>query len=212
MTEMEDQEQLERLKAFWIDYGRIILWVALVVCVGAFSWVFYSNHRENKVMDSSSVYVSLQQSVVKNDTSAVSTDLNKMKNDYASTEFAVIAHLDAAKFYFDRKEYDAAAEALLWAKDHTKDKAEKAMTLLRLSTVYLQAGKLDEALSVLNVKDFPDAFLAAFYEQKGDVYFAKAMKDDASQAYSDAMDALGANSGNNSTPSPLLQLKLDSVN
>ena len=152
----------------------------------------------------------LQQKITMAITQKNDNELTKLldlaRENFRYNEMILVAgFLESAKFYFDNNKLDDAAKALLWVKDNVKDGAVKAISTLRLSSVYLEQKKFDEAIDVLNQDKVPDAFQALFYEQKGDVYLTNHMKAEAKQAYSDAIEVLG------DQVTPILKLKLNTI-
>lgn len=192
MSELDDFERAQQLKEFWAKYGRWIVLSSVLFIGLIFFWVFYQNNSSKNRMEAADLQQKIAVAITQKNDNELSKLLETARTDFRHNEMILVAgFLESAKFYFDNNKLDDAAKALLWVKDNVKDGAVKSIATLRLSSVYLEQKKFDDAINVLNQDKVPEAFQALFYEQKGDVYLANHMKDEAKQAYSDAIEVLG---------------------
>ncbi|MBP5790205.1 MAG: tetratricopeptide repeat protein, partial [Neisseriaceae bacterium] len=135
--------------------------------------------------------------VSKGDNANALKGLQKIQSEYPQTFAAAQATLIAADDAFANGKYDEAANHLKWLMQTQKHPLIRATVIQRLATVYLQQGKFDDALSVLNEKVEPE-FAARIAELKGDIYLAQGKKTEAKQAFDLALKQLPQDDPNRS--------------
>jgi predicted negative regulator of RcsB-dependent stress response len=129
-----------------------------------------------------------------------------IKKDFSSTPYAVISSLAMAKTMVKQGDLAAAGKHLQWALQHADLNALKHIIRIRLARVLIAQGKLNEALSLLNsVK--PGKFVAAYEEQKGNVFRMQGKNGQALAAWKRALKALP----DNARIRAILQLKVDEL-
>ncbi len=65
--DLEEQEQLAELKAFWNKFGNLISWV-LIIALGSYAgWNFWNYHQRTQAAEASAMYDALQKSAGAND-------------------------------------------------------------------------------------------------------------------------------------------------
>jgi len=180
-----DDEQVERIKKWWSDNGSSVI-AGLVIGIGGLvGWRTWVDYRTNVAAEASMHFDSMVQAVEKNNKDTAIDEAFKILDEYSSTAYAELAHLTLAKVYVDDKQYDKAEQQLQTVVDTTSELPMQMLARKRLAAVLLQQGKLDQAMSVLNV-DYPVQFKAAFEELKGDILVAKGDANSARDAYQKA--------------------------
>ena len=125
---------------------------------------------------------------------------NTLINNYSDSPYVALASLTLAKVEYENDNIDAATTQLQLAVKHASDDTVKQIANLRLSRLYIEQKKYDDAAAILNMSH--DAVLDAQYEElKGDLYLAKGDSAQARMAYDKALDLQG------DTASKLLKLK-----
>lgn len=187
--DLEEQEQIDALKAWWNQYGRLVIAavVAFVLGVaGVQGWLYYKGQAAQRA---SGVFADLEEAARMGDAKRTA-DLTKTLTDgYARTAYAARAALLAAKVSADAGDAKAAEAQLRWASDNARDEETRALANLRLSVVLLDGKRYDEALKVLGAAH-PEPFAALFADARGDVYVAQDKKAEARLAYQAALDKL----------------------
>lgn len=187
----QEQEQLDSFKAFWSQYGNIIIWV-LIIALGSYAgWNYYKTHQRNKSVEASSLYGELQVSLAANDNAKVQRIAGDIRAKYESSAYAPMAALAAAKTAFDANDLKTAKAQLQWVAGHGNDEY-KSVANLRLAGVLLDEKSFDEALKVLGGKFLPQ-FSAAVNDRKGDVLAAQNKLAEAREAYVAAIAAMDPN-------------------
>jgi predicted negative regulator of RcsB-dependent stress response len=206
MYDLEEQEQIDALKAWWREYGRLIV-VALVAAalaaLGTIGWRYY---RTQKNEQASQVFAELEKAARGSNLKQVRELSTQLADQYGSTTYAALGALVVAKTEFEAGDLKAAADRLEWAAEHARDEDTRAVARLRLAGVRLDEKKYDEALKLLEQQP-PEAFVSLYADLKGDVLTAQGKTADARGAYQHALDKLPAGD----LYRALVQVKLDSL-
>jgi len=185
--DLEEQEQLSALKAWWERFGNLVL-TAVLLCALAFSgWQGWNYWQSSKSIEASSLYEALSKGVRDNDAKAVRDSTGALLESYSGTSYAPLAALTAAKFHFDKADYKSAKAQLQWVLDKSKSEELRDVARLRLAAVLLDEKSHDEALKLLEAKH-TDAFAAQFALTRGDVLTAKSQPAEAKAAYQLALE------------------------
>ncbi len=189
--DLEEQEQLDQVKAFWKQYGNLITW-ALIAVLAAFAgwngWHWWQRDQSGKA---SAMYDELERAAQAGDAAKAAGVFADMKERFARTTFTQQGALLAAKVQFDKGQADAAAVTLKWVSDNAAEAEYQTAARLRLAGLLLDQKKYDEALKALDAgsaKEF-DALVA---DRRGDVLLAQGKTDDAKAAYTKAWQAMDA--------------------
>jgi len=183
--DLQEQEQVDALKAFWQQYGNLITWglvAALLVYAGITGWQWWQ--REQSV-HAGAMFDEFDRATNAGDLEKTARVFADLKERYPRTAYAQQAGLLAAKVQFDKGKVDDARASLSWVIEHARDDEYKILARLRLAALMLDAKQYDEALKQLDaVPAGPFAALAA--DRRGDVLLAQGKKDDARAAYQQA--------------------------
>lgn len=206
MTAYAEQEDLEKLKAWWKNYGNALIVGVLLGTAVLIGFRYWTQHTEQSRQAASVLYDQLLQDwhVKKFDTARKSADT--LMNDYSSTSYAGMAALMLARMDFDAGDVAAARLHLQWVLDHGKEEATVHAARLRLARLLLNSGDKDAALALLNMPD-PFGFVAEYEELKGDIYTAQGKREQARLSYREALKHLPAGS----PYAPILNMKLDDL-
>jgi predicted negative regulator of RcsB-dependent stress response len=187
--DLEEQEQLDQIKAFWKQYGNLITWV-LIAALGAFAawngWNWWQREQSGKA---SAMYDELERAAQAGDAAKAAGVFADMKERFAGTTFTQQGGLLAAKVQFDKGQLDAAAGTLTWVAGNAPDAEYQSAARLRLSGLLLDQKKFDEALKVLDAVNAKE-FEALAADRRGDVLMAQGKPDDAKAAYTKAWKAM----------------------
>lgn len=205
--DLEEQEQIAELKAFWTRHGNLILVAISAVLLVVAAWRFWGWYQGSQSAQAAVVYAELQRAAGANDTKKVRELAGTLIESHANSLYAALGALIAAKAHFDSGDLKTAGARLQWVVDKARDPEVQALARLRLSAVLLDEKAYDEALKVLAAKP-PAAFEALFEDARGDVLLAQGKRGEARIAYQAALSKLGA--GDNAARE-LIQLKLDGV-
>ena len=189
--DLEEQEQLDQLKAFWNQYGNLITTV-LVIAVGAYlAWLGWNAWQRDQGAKAGSMYDELDRAAQAGDAARANSIFGDMKERYPRTAFTGQAGLLAAKTAADKGQLDAARTDLAWVAESASEGAYRTVARLRLGGILLEQRKYDEALKALDgIDDSEFAALAA--DRRGDILAAEGKTDEAKAAYQKAWAAMDA--------------------
>jgi len=180
--DLQEQEQVDALKAFWQQYGNLITWAlvaALLVYSGITGWQWWQREQAAKA---GAMFDELDRAVSAGDADKAGRVFGDLKERYPRTAFAQQAGMLAAKLQFEKGRGDESRASLAWVIEHAVEDEYRILARLRLAAVLLDAKQHDEALKQLDaVPEGPFAALAA--DRRGDVLLAQGKKAEARAAY-----------------------------
>lgn len=203
---LEEQEQLENLKAFWKQYGNFILTVITVAALAVAGWRGWGWYQAREAAQASAVYEQLREAASARDIARVRAVAGTLFEQYGSSAYGEMAALVAARAYVDAGDPKAARVTLEWAVSNAKDDEFRHAARLRLAALLIDEKAYDEAGRLLAV-DAPGKFAGEYADRRGDLLTAQGKPDEARAAYRKALEALGPDS----PMRRLVQLKLDAL-
>ena len=211
--DLEEQEKIASLKAWWEKYGNavttVVIGLALAVA-GVNGWKWYQRDRGAKA---AATYEELQRAVAAQDAAHVRELSGLLLDKYGSTAYGGMGALLAAKANADAGDAKAAKAQLQWTVDHASDPEYRAIARLRLAGLLLDEGAYDDALKLIGTTtsaDLSPPFQAAFADRRGDVYFAQNKVEDARREYRAAVGLLESRPEARGYAN-VVQLKLDAL-
>ncbi|MEY4765066.1 MAG: hypothetical protein RI907_1739 [Pseudomonadota bacterium] len=183
--DLEQQEQLDQLKAFWKQYGNLITWLLVLALVGYASWTGYLWWQQKQSAGAGALYEELDRAAAAGDATKANQAWADLQSKYPGTTFAQQGALLAARADLARKANGDAILALQWLIKEGKSPDLVAVGRLRLAGIFMDDKKFDEAAKVLEA-EFPVEYAAAVADRKGDVLFGQGKKDEAVNAYQTA--------------------------
>jgi predicted negative regulator of RcsB-dependent stress response len=204
--DLEEQEQLENIKAWWKQYGTLVT-LGVVACLVTIAAVQgWRHYRAQNAEQASVLYSQLDQAERSNDHKKVRDIAAQLIDKYGSTHYAGIAALSAAKASFTTGELEEATKNLQWAVDRARDEEMRDVARLRLAGIFLDQKKYDEALKLISAEPRP-AYTALYADMRGDILSAQGKAAEARAAYQIALDKSDARSQYR----PLIEMKLDAM-
>lgn len=183
--DLEEQEQLDQLKAFWSQYGNMIS-AALIVVFGTIAaYNGYNYWQRTQALQASSMYDEVEKAVTAGDVVKVERAFADMKDKFGGTVYAQQAALLAARSLQDKGNTDAAKAALGWVAEKSSDESYKAVAKLRLAGLLMESKSYDEALKQTE-GSFSKEFIALVADRRGDIYMAQGKKPEAKIEYEKA--------------------------
>jgi predicted negative regulator of RcsB-dependent stress response len=189
--DLEEQEQLDQLKAFWKDYGNLITW-ALIAVLGAYAaWNGWNWWQRDQATKASAIFEELDKAAQAGDAAKTAGIFNDMKERFPRTTVTQQAGLLTAKIQAERGQVDGALASLEWVSGNAAEAEYQTIARLRLAGVLLDQKKYDEALKQLDAATAKD-FIALVADRRGDVLAAQGKVDAAKVAYAAAWKAMDA--------------------
>ncbi len=186
--DLEEQEQLDQLKAFWSQYGNLITWVLIALMAAFAGWNVYQRWQTSQAAQAAALYDELDRVVKARETDKIARVFSDMKDKFGGTAYAQQAGLLAAKALFESGKVEESKAALAWVADKSPDEGYQAIAKLRLVSVLVDAKAFDEALAQL-AKPLPLEFAALAADRRGDIYMLQGKKAEARTEFEKAYKA-----------------------
>lgn len=204
--DLEEQEQLDAIKAWWKQYGNVVtLAVALfvVVTLGMQGWRYYQGKQS---AEAGALFAQVQSAAEINDAKKIREQAGLVIDKYPSSGFAVRAALLAARASQDMGDPKSAKAQLQWVLDHSKSEEIKDAARLRLAGILLDEKAYDEALKQVETRH-GTAFDGLYEDMRGDVLAASGKAPEAVSAYKIVLEKLEPGSAYRN----LVQIKLEGL-
>lgn len=204
--DLQEQEQIDELKAWWQENGKHLLAGLLIVVVALGGWRGWQYYQVKQANDAAMLYAEFTMQVELNDTKRINDAAAAVMDKFASSAYAPRAALLAAQANEQAKDAARAKTQLQWVIDNASEAALKDVARLRLAAVLLDEKNYAEAMKVLEAKH-PASFDGLYADLRGDVLSAQGKIDEARTAYKLAYEKLNASGKYRD----LVQMKLDAL-
>jgi len=185
--DLEEQEQVAEFKAWWNQYGTLIVFalVAAVIVIGG--WQGWRWYQQAQAQEASVVYDTLTRAAQAGDAKALRDSAGALIENYPGSLYASMGAMIAARFHFDRNDLKNAKAQLGWVVDNSRSEDFRDLARLRLAAVLLDEKAHDEALKLLDAAHAA-AFDAQYAALRGDILVAKGQAAEARAAYRTALE------------------------
>ena len=181
--DLEEQDQIDELKAWWARYGSAItagLILGLLLIAGVQGWRWWTGKRAE---DASVLYSAVADAVRAKDAALSITDR------YGSTAYAPRAALLYAKMLYDTSDRAGATAQYKWVVEHAREDEVRAIGRYRLAQVQMDEKQYDAALATLDAVH-PASFDGLYADLRGDALAAAGRAAEARTAYETALAKL----------------------
>ena len=204
--DLEEQEQIDTIKAWWSKYGNLVSWVLIVVLAAYAGWTIWNTMQQKNVNQAAKLFDQLQLAVTTKDNAKVQRAASDIQEQYGKTVYAEMGALVAAKSAYDADDLKAAKAQLQLVIANGNDDEYKAVAKVRLAGILLDEKSYDDGLKLL-AGEFPAQFESMVADRKGDILVAQNKIAEARAAYQLALDKT-----DQKNPSrQLIQVKLDAI-
>lgn len=186
MDAHSEQDELEKLKAWWKTYGNSLLAGVVLGVAILFGGKYWTNHQNSQREAASVLYEELLAAARERKNDHLATLTGRLQKEYARTPYAGMAALLTARVHHDGGNAEAAMTQLEWAVQHAGHEPVTHVARLRLARLHVAGGRPDAALALIPAKDM-GGFDTEYYELKGDVQLAQGKRAEARQAYREAI-------------------------
>ena len=191
--DLEEQEQVAELKAWWQQHGSLITAAVLAACLGFAGWQGWRWYERSEAAQAGVLYETLARAAQAGDAKALRDAGGALLENHPRTLYASMGALTAARFYYDRGDAKNAKAQLAWVVEHAKSDDFRDLGRLRLAAILLDEKAYDEALKQLGAQHGA-AYDAQYAAARGDVLVARNQPDEARAAYKLALEKAGAGS------------------
>lgn len=207
--DLEEQEQISQLKAWWEEYGKKALALAVAVLAGVIGWSGLQRYQYSQASEASALYGTVLKAAGSGDAQQAREAAGRILQGYDGTAYAFLGALTSGKVQAQSADLQNAATQLKWVIDHAPEASVRDIARLRLAAVQFDQGDKAAALATLAAE--PVAELApGFADLKGDILLADGKTGEARAAYQKALDGLGT-AGAGGQMKEIVRVKLEAL-
>jgi len=204
--DLQEQEQVEALKAWWKENGNWVLGAVVVGLLGFSGIKFWKSQQANHAAEAGKLYMEVLKQASSNDAKRIGDAADALVSRYGGSAYAPRAQMLAAQASLQSRDIARTKVQLQWVIEHATETGLQDTAHLKLASVLLDEKKYDEALQQLDAVH-PESFAGLFADLRGDVLSAQGKVAEARTAYQQAYDKTDAKS----TYRNLIQLKMDGL-
>ena len=204
--DLEEQEQLDDLKAWWKRWGNLVSGIVIAVCVaivGVQGWRWW---KHSQAEQASVLYGAVVAASRSNDAAKAKDAQAQLADRFAGTGYAPRGAMLLAALLWKSGDKAGAQAQLQFALDRSGEDDLKQIARFRLAEVLFDQKKNDEALRLLDARH-DEPFAGIYADLTGDILAASGRKDEARTAYQTALAKLDSKSPYRS----YVQVKLDTL-
>ncbi len=206
MYDLEEQEKIDAMKAWWAQYGKLA-WMVILVAVGVYAgWKGWRHHLDVRAGEAAVMFEAVSDAAQQNDPAKTLQAAKRLQEAQPDSGLAARAALISATVSHAHSDEAGTMAELDWVVTHSSEPELADLARLRKAGLLADEKKYSDALTLLDANHQTD-FMAMTADLKGDIYFAQGRLMDARMAYKTAMEK--------STPNDALrqiaQIKLDAL-
>jgi predicted negative regulator of RcsB-dependent stress response len=191
--DLQEQEQVDQLKAFWQQYGSLITWTLTLALAAFAAWNGWNWWQRDQAVKASAMFDELERAAQAADVERSARVFADLKERFPRTAYARQGALLAAKVQADKGQTDAALATLAWASENAGEAELRSVARLRAAGLLLDKKQYDAALAQLDAVaqgKGAQPFEALVADRRGDVLLAQGKKDEARKAFEAAYKAM----------------------
>jgi predicted negative regulator of RcsB-dependent stress response len=204
--DLEEQDQLDDLKAWWAQWGNYVTGIGVAVCVGVVGVQGWRWWKHSQAEQASVLYAAVSAAARGNDLGKAKEAMTGLADRFSGTGYAPRGGLIVAKMMFDNGDKAGAKAQLQWIIDRSDDDSLKQIARYRLAEVQFDDKQYDDALRTLDAKH-DEAFAGLYADLRGDLLAATGKAAEARVAYQNAIAKLDPKGAYQS----FVQVKLDAL-
>lgn len=204
--DLEEQEQLATLKAWWNQYGNILTWIIIGALLAFSAWTAWNAYQRKQAAEASILYQEMQKAFTGKNNTKVLQVAADIQGKYGDSAYAEMAAMTAARSAFDANDAATAKKQLQWIIENGDNAGYVALAKVRLAGILLDEKAYDEGLKLL-AGDFPEHMSAVVSDRRGDILMAQNKVAEARAAYEAALSKMDVKNPGR----PLVQIKLDAL-
>ncbi|MGQ9685669.1 MAG: YfgM family protein [Thiobacillaceae bacterium] len=204
--DLEEQEKLDELKAWWKQNAKWIIAGLTVFLLAVAGWRGWQTWTHKQAVEASELFDRAMQAAMMKDAKAVREITAQIMENYGRTAYATPAAWLAGQVNLDSGDLKSAAAQYAYALDKARDAGVEQLARLRLAAIRLENKDLDGALALLK-QPHDEAYAGLYANLKGDVLVELGKTEEARAAYQEALNKLDGKSA----LKPLVEIKLDAL-
>lgn len=204
--DLEEQEQIDELKAWWTQNGKYVVAAVAAFVIGVGGWRFWESYSVRQASEASVLFEQAMAASGAGDAKALKEVTGKIMESQARSAYAAPAAWLAGRANHDAGDLKSARAQYQYALEHARDDGLEQLARLRLAAVMIDEKDYAGAMKLLDTTHDP-AFAGLYANLKGDALLAQGKRKEAQDAYKLALDKLG----DKSPLKPLVEIKMDGL-
>ena len=204
--DLEEQEQIENLKAFWKRWGWLLSGIVVLGAVAFLGLRGNDWYQARQMSQAAELFETHTQALTQKDGSDASL-LSNLQSNFGKSRYAALASFNTAQTAVNAQAWDKATPPLQWIIEHSTVDNQAAARLM-LADVLVQTQKNDDALKTLETVPTPE-FTAAFANKKSDIYLTMNDTANARKSLEAAIKTVEAEGAQSKDLAKSLKQKLD---
>lgn len=180
--DLQEQEQIDALKAFWQRYGNLVTWTLTLVLIAFAGWNGWNWYQRDQALKASVMHDEVDKAVQAGDVDKAGRLFADLRERYPRTAYVPQSALALARLQVDKGKAADARATLSWVSQNAAEDEYRSVALLRLAGLHLDDKQHDDALKALDAAKAP-AFEALVADRRGDVLLAQGKRAEAIAAY-----------------------------
>src|SRR5258705_11008252 len=150
--DLEEQEQLSALKAWWKENGGAILLGATLVLAGSAAWNGWTWYQRSQSAQAAVLYDTLQKAARANDLKTTRETAGAILENFPRSAYAPLAALVSAKVQFQAGDLKTARAELQWVIEHAKSDEIRSIATLGVARGLREGQEAHAALRTLDAE------------------------------------------------------------
>jgi predicted negative regulator of RcsB-dependent stress response len=190
--DLEEQESLAEIKAWWDKWGTLILSVVTAVCLASAAYQGWRWYKAKESADAGALYAQMIQAENGKDFERVQRIAQRLQGDFSSTVYSGLGALLAARSAEADNKPQEAEKALQWVVASKDFPGIQAVAAVRLAGLQMDQKQYDAALATLSqVKDAVGQE-GIINDRRGDIELAMGKTAEARKSWEAALRSLDA--------------------
>ncbi len=167
---LSDDEQVERIKAWWKANGNSIIAGVVIGLGGFFAWQWWGSYQDKLAGEGAEAYELFEQAAFGNDAKKTDDALAQLQSNFGDTSYSQFAAMELARQQVSAGSLEAAEKTLGNLLKQSTDSALNPLLETRLARLLVAQKRLDEAGKLLDsIKS--DAYAAEIAAIRGEIAF-----------------------------------------
>lgn len=206
MYDLDEQQQLEIIKAWLVRHGKWLTRGIFAVLIGIISFLGYRHYELNQAEKASTLYDAFLKTEKTDDIKKARLAASGIVETYPGTPYAARAALIIAGRDVEEGDANDARLQLQWVLDHSKEAGLRDIARLSQARVLFDEKKYQDAAAMLDGQH-GEAFDGLYSDLKGDIFKEQGKLDQARSAYLVAFNKIQSGSPYRN----VVSIKLDST-
>lgn len=181
---LTEEEQAERIRKAWRDYGLVIVVSVILAIGGVVGWNMFQDHRARQGQEAADLFAEFE--TARGLLGPVDEIAQSIEEEYPNSSYEMFVLLYKSKDAADEKEWEQSLDYLEQALAIADDKTYRDMIRLRKARVEFQLDRLEDALATAD--QVGKGYETSTLELKGDIYRLQGDFENATASYDEATE------------------------